>query len=209
MTSPALSPVNQPMVLADVLPGGRARDVALVIGSAAFVGLAAQLSFPLPFTPVPVTGQTFAVLLVGATLGCQRALPSMLLYLVAGVAGVPWFAEGGSGAAAPSFGYVVGFVLAAAVVGRLAVAGRGHTRSLVATCGLMVLGNALIYLAGVPWLAIALHVSLSEAVALGVTPFLLGDALKIAVATGLLPAAWWLVGERRTGTLNRRMSGAG
>lgn len=193
MSSPALLPVNQPMVLADVLPGGRVRDAALVLGSAAFVGLAAQLSFPLPFTPVPVTGQTFAVLLVGATLGWQRALPSMLLYLVAGVAGVPWFAEGASGAGSPSFGYVVGFVLAAAVVGRLAGAGGGHTRSPVATCGLMVLGNLLIYLVGVPWLAAALHVSQVKAVALGVTPFLLGDALKIAVATGLLPVAWRLV----------------
>ena len=193
MSIPALSPVNRPMVLADVLPGGRVRDAVLILGGAALVGLAAQLSFPLPFTPVPITGQTFAVLLVGATLGWQRALPSMLLYLVAGVAGVPWFAEGATGTAAPSFGYVVGFVLAAAVVGRLAGAGRGHTRSPVATCGLMVLGNALIYLVGVPWLAAALNVSLVQAIALGLTPFLLGDAVKVALAAGLLPAAWRLV----------------
>lgn len=193
MSNPALSSVNRPIVLADVLPGGRLRDAALVIGSAAFVGLAAQLSFHLPFTPVPVTGQTFAVLLVGASLGWQRALSSLLLYLVVGAAGVPWFADGASGVAAPSFGYVVGFVVAASVVGRLAGAGPGRTRTPVGTCGLMLLGNALIYLVGVPWLASSLQVSLSEAVGLGLTPFLLGDALKVALATGVLPAAWRLV----------------
>lgn len=193
MSSSAAAPVDRSVVLADVLPGGRVRDVALVFGGAAFVGLAAQLSFPLPSTPVLVTGQTFAVLLVGATLGWQRALPSMLLYLVVGAAGVPWFADGASGATTPTFGYVVGFVAAAAAVGRLAAAGRGRTRSAVGTVGLMLLGNLLIYLVGVPWLAIALEVSLAEAVALGLTPFLLGDALKVALAAGLLPAAWRLV----------------
>jgi biotin transport system substrate-specific component len=193
MSSSAAVPVNQSVVLADVLPGGRVRDAALVVGGAAFVGLTALLSFPLPFTPVPVTGQTFAVLLVGATLGWQRALPSMLLYLVVGAAGVPWFADGASGTTVPTFGYVVGFVVAAAAVGRFAAVGRGRTRSAVDTVGLMLLGNLLIYLVGVPWLAIALQVSLSEAVALGLTPFLLGDAFKVALAAGLLPAVWRLV----------------
>lgn len=169
------------------------RDAGLVVGGAAFVGLAAQFAFPLPFTPVPVTGQTFAVLLVGLSVGWQRALPSMLLYLVAGAAGVPWFAEGASGVAAPSFGYVVGFVVAAAVVGWLAARGSGRTRNPVRTCALMVLGNLVIYLVGVPWLAAALDVSLTKAVALGLTPFLLGDALKVALAAALLPATWRLV----------------
>lgn len=187
------------MILADVLPGGLTRDAALVVGAAAFVGLAAQAAFPLPFTPVPVTGQTFAVLLAGLALGWQRAVPSMLLYLVAGVAGVPWFAGGASGAVAPSFGYVVGFVLAAAVVGWLAAGDSQRTRSPLRTCALMLVGNALIYAVGVPWLAASLHVSLTEAVALGLTPFLLGDAVKVALAAALLPATWRFVDSSRQG----------
>ncbi len=193
MSSSSFASTARPVVLADVLPGGLARDAALVLGGAVFVGLTAQLSFPLPFTPVPVTGQTFAVLLVGLSLGWQRALPSMLLYLVAGAAGVPWFAEGARGVGFPTFGYVVGFVLAAAVVGWLAARGSDRTRNPVRTCALMVLGNLVIYLVGVPWLAAALDVSLTKAVALGVTPFLLGDALKVALAAAVLPATWRLV----------------
>jgi len=195
--SSAVSPASRPLVLADVVPGARGRDVGLVVGGAAFVGLAAQLSVPLPFTPVPITGQTFAVLLTGAALGWQRGLASMLLYLVAGVAGVPWFADGSSGATAPSFGYIVGFVLAAAVVGRLA--GAGADRTPVRTVGLMMLGNLLIYLVGVPWLAVALDVPLGQAVALGLTPFLLGDAVKIVLAAGVLPASWRLLDRNRSG----------
>ena len=191
MSSSALTPASRPVVLADVLPGARTRDAALVVGGAAFVGLAAQLSFPLPYTPVLVTGQTFAVLLAGAALGWQRGLASMLLYLLAGVAGVPWFADGSSGAAMPSFGYIVGFVVAAGVVGRLA--GTGADRTPFRTAGLMVLGNVVIYLVGVPWLAAALDVSLGQAVSLGIVPFLIGDLVKIVIAAGVLPAAWRLV----------------
>ena len=191
MSTSAVSPERRLFVLADALPGAAVRDVGLVVTGAALVGLSAQVYIPLPFTPVPVTGQTFAALLVGAALGWQRGLASMLLYLAAGVAGVPWFAEGSSGASAPSFGYIVGFVLAAAVVGRLASAGGDRTPLLAAA--LMVLGNLLIYLVGVPWLAIALGVPLDRAVALGLTPFLLGDAAKILLAAAVLPGAWRLV----------------
>jgi biotin transporter BioY len=186
----------RPGVLADVLPGSRVRDAALVLGGAAFVGVAARILVPLPFTPVPVTGQTFAVLLTGTALGWRRGLASMLVYLVAGVAGVPWFADGSSGWAAPSFGYVVGFLAAAVVVGRLADAGADRTP--LRTIALMALGNALIYLIGVPWLAAALHIGLGKAIALGLTPFLIGDAIKAALAAGLLPGAWRLVGGTRT-----------
>jgi len=194
---------GQPLVLADlVAAGSRAREVALVVAGAGLVGICAQVSVPLPFTPVPLTLQTFAVLLAGAALGWQRAVPSMLLYLVAGAAGVPWFAAGSSGTAAPSFGYIVGFVLAAAVVGRLA--GSGADRTPVRTFALMVLGSALIYLVGVPWLAVALDVGAAEAVALGLTPFLAGDAVKALLAAGLLPGAWRLVGDqRRSGPAGR------
>jgi biotin transport system substrate-specific component len=191
MSTSAVSPERRPLVLADALPDAAARDVVLVIAGAVFVGLSAQVYIPLPFTPVPITGQTFAVLLAGAALGWQRGLVSMLLYLVAGVAGVPWFAEGSNGAAAPTFGYIVGFVMAAAVVGRLACAGADRTP--LRAAALMALGNLVIYLVGVPWLAAALDVPLGQAVALGLTPFLVGDAVKVVVAAAVLPTAWSLL----------------
>lgn len=181
-----------PGVLADVFGRTAVRNVVLVITGAAFVGLAAQIIVPLPFTPVPLTGQTFAVLLTAASLGMWRAMASMGLYAVAGLAGVPWFAGGESaftgGALVVSFGYVLGFIAAAALVGRLAE--RGATRTALRTAGLMVLGNAVIYTIGALWLAAAIGVSVSAAISLGVTPFLLGDALKVALAAGLFPLAW-------------------
>ncbi|MFC4907328.1 biotin transporter BioY [Actinomadura gamaensis] len=182
-------------VLSDLLPGALARDAALVAGSAALVGVAAQISIPLPGTPVPVSGQTFAVLLAGAALGRTRAALGMLLYLAAGVAGVPWFAEHSSGMSMPSLGYVLGFVLAAAVVGRLAE--RGGDRTPLRTVATMTFGTVLIYLVGVPYLMASLHVGLDKALHLGVTPFLAGDVLKVLLAAGLLPVAWRLAGRRR------------
>lgn len=179
-----------PRVLGDVVPGGLARDVALVIGGAAFVGVAAQLSFHVPWTPVPYTGQTFAVLLAAGVLGSARGVLSMLLYLLAGLVGVPWFAGGTSGTGA-SFGYIVGFVVAAAVVG--ALADRGATRSTGRTAATMVLGNVVIYAVGVTWLKVSLGVTWGTALSLGLTPFLIGDALKVIIAAGLFPATWRLV----------------
>ncbi|MFI9646104.1 biotin transporter BioY [Streptomyces sp. NPDC052040] len=178
-------------VLADLLPASRVRDVALVVGGAALTGLAAQLSVPVPGSPVPVTGQTFAALLVGTSLGARRGFLSLALYALAGVAGVPWFAGGGSGAGAPSFGYVLGMLLASALVG--ALARRGADRSVLRTAGAMLLGEAVIYAVGVPYLALSTGMSATAAIAAGLTPFLIGDALKAALAMGLLPTAWKLV----------------
>jgi biotin transport system substrate-specific component len=183
----------RPGVLADLLPGAMLRDVLLVIGAAALTGLAAQVSIPLLFTPVPITLQTFTVLLAGAALGPLRGGASMLLYLIAGVAGAPWFSEGQSGMAFPSFGYIVGFVVAAIIVGTLAR--RGADRSPAGAAALMVIGNLVIYAIGVPWLMTAIGSDLGTAVELGATPFLVGDALKIALAAGLLPVAWRLAGD--------------
>lgn len=178
-----------PRVLADVLPRTWVRDIILVVGAAAFVGLAAQISIPLGFTPVPLTGQTFAVLLAGAALGTIRGVLSMLLYGVAGMAGVPWFADGASGFAMPSFGYILGFIAAAGLVGFLAE--RGWTRTAVDTALAMVLGNVTIYVLGVIWLKFALPgTTWAGAVALGMSPFLIGDAIKIALAAGLFPLVW-------------------
>lgn len=186
-------------VLADVLPAStaaraRVRDAALVLGGAALTGVAAQLAVPVPGSPVPVTGQTFAALLVGAGLGARRALASLGLYAAAGVAGMPWFAEGGSGAAMPSFGYILGMLLAAVVVG--ALARRGGDRGVLRTAGTMAVGTAVIYAVGVPYLALATGMSLGQAAAAGLVPFLIGDALKAALAMGALPAAWRLVGRK-------------
>ena len=180
--------VAQPRVIADVVPRTFLRQLLLVVGGAAFVGLAAQISIPLPFTPVPVTGQTFAVLLAGAALGSMRGVLSMLLYAVAGGLGMPWFAGGASGFGAPSMGYVVGFVLAAFVVGRLAE--RGFTRTPARTAVAMVVGNLVIYAVGLVWLKYALGTDWVKTASLGLTPFLIGDALKVALAAGLFPLTW-------------------
>ncbi|MEU0520045.1 biotin transporter BioY [Streptosporangium sp. NPDC006007] len=185
------SSMVRPAVLSDLIPASRVRDVALVVGGAALTGLAAQLSFPVPGSPVPVTGQTFAVVLVGAALGMNRAALSMALYMLVGVAGVPWFADGASGFAGASFGYVLGFIAAAALVGRLAE--RGGDRTVPRTVGTMVLGNLVIYAFGLPVLIAVTGMDLSRAFAVGAGNFLLGDALKIAIAAGLLPAAWKLL----------------
>ncbi|MES9543485.1 biotin transporter BioY [Spirillospora sp. NPDC049024] len=186
---------RRPAVLGDLLPGSLARDAALVIGAAALVGVAAQIAVPLPGTPVPVTGQTFAVLLAGAALGFGRAGLGMLVYLLAGMAGVPWFTDGTSGAGFPTLGYVIGFVAAGAAVGRLAQLGGDRTP--LRTIGTMLVGTAIMYAAGVPYLMAALHVDLAKALDLGVVPFLAGDALKVLLAAGLLPAAWKITGADR------------
>ncbi len=185
--------VARPRVLADLLPGDLVRDLALIAGAAALTGIAAQVAAPLPFTPVPLSLQTLTVLLAGAALGPIRGGAAMGLYLVAGTLGVPWFSEQRSGWEFASFGYIVGFVVAAVVVG--AFARRGADRSVVGTAGLMVLGNLLIYAVGVPWLAFSVGADLPAALGMGATPFLLGDGLKIVIAAGLLPAVWRLAGD--------------
>ncbi|MFE0705325.1 biotin transporter BioY [Streptomyces sp. NPDC058872] len=181
-------------VLADLLPASRAREIALVVGGAALTGIAAQIALPVPGSPVPVSGQTFAALLVGTALGARRGFLSLALYAVAGAAGVPWFAQAGSGYGMPSFGYILGMLLASTVVG--ALARRGADRSVLRTAGAMVLGSAIIYAVGVPYLALATGMTFGQAVSVGLVPFLIGDALKAALAMGALPAAWKLV-ERK------------
>ncbi|MCX4551090.1 MULTISPECIES: biotin transporter BioY [unclassified Streptomyces] len=181
-------------VLADLLPATRTRDIALVLGGAALTGIAAQIAVPIPGSPVPVTGQTFAALLVGASLGARRGFLSLALYALVGMAGMPWFANGTSGPGGASFGYVLGMLLASSVVG--ALARRGGDRSVLRTAGTMVLGSAIIYAVGVPYLALTTGLSASAAIAAGLVPFLIGDALKAALAMGALPSAWKLAGRR-------------
>jgi biotin transport system substrate-specific component len=195
----ALDPRGERRVLADLIPafrGRAAREAALVLGGAGLTGLAAQISIPVHGSPVPVTGQTFGVLLVGAALGARRGAASMALYLLAGLLGVPWFAGGSAGSVhLATLGYLVGFILAGALVGRLAE--RGADRSPWRTAVTMVAGNLVIYACGVPYLALSAHLSAASALHYGLTVFLLGDALKILLAAGLLPGAWKLVGRDR------------
>lgn len=190
MSTAAATSARPGEVLADRLPAFRVRDIALVVGGAALTGLAAQIAVPVPGSPVPVTGQTFAALLVGTTLGAGRGAASLALYALAGLTGVPWFANGTSGVGV-SFGYILGMILATAAVG--ALARRGGDRSTLRMAGTMLVGEAIIYAVGVPYLAATAHISLSAAVAVGFTPFLLGDAIKAVLAMGLLPTAWKLL----------------
>ncbi len=190
MSDAAVLRRRPPLVLADLLPGALARDTLLVVGAAGFIGLLAQISIHLPFTPVPITGQTLGVLLAGAALGWRRAGAALLLYMVAGLAGVPWFAGHSSGYASASFGYVIGFLAAAILCGYLAE--RGADRSVLRSVPAMIAAEVVIYAFGLTWLAIDLHLGASATIAEGLTPFLAGDAIKAALAAGLLPAAWWL-----------------
>ncbi len=157
----------------------------LVAGGAGLVGALAQISIPLHFTPVPITGQTLGVLLAGTALGWRRAAASMALYAIAGLAGVPWFAHHASGYVGASFGYIVGFVFAATACGYLA--GRGADRSVLRALPAMLVGEVIIYAFGLTWLALDLHLGAAATLTDGFTPFLAGDAIKAVIAAGLLP----------------------
>jgi len=175
----------------------RARNIALVVIGALFIYLTARIAFPVPGSPVPVTGQTFGVLLVGGALGFRRGIAAVGLYVAIGLIGLPFFAEGKGGVQVilgATGGYIVGFILAGGVVGRLAEL--GWDRRLVGAVAAMANGNVVIYLVGVPWLMAVTGYDLATAIAKGVTPFLIGDLIKLALAAAAFPLAWWLVGRR-------------
>lgn len=172
---------------------GWLRDLLLIVLGALLVAALAQVAIPLPFTPVPITGQTFAVLLVGAALGSKRGLVSLSLYSLMGLSGLPVFAGGASGIAyslGPTLGYLIGFIAAAYVIGLLAE--RGLERSVRTSLVLFLVGTLVIYVFGAGWLAV--QFGLEKALTLGVLPFILGDAIKLVLAALALPAAWKLVG---------------
>ncbi|MBI3174285.1 MAG: biotin transporter BioY [Chloroflexi bacterium] len=169
------------------------RDLSLVALGAALVALLAQVRIPLPFTPVPLTGQTFGVLLVAAALGSKRGAASMALYIALGAFGLPIFAGGAAGLSymtGATLGYLIGFVLAAYVVGWLAE--RGLERSVRTSLLPFLVGTLIIYVCGVAWLTVLLG-SLTKALAAGLVPFLIGDAIKLVAAALALPAAWKFV----------------
>ena len=168
------------------------RDLLLITISALFVAALAQVKIPLPFTPVPLTGQTFAVLLVGAALGSKRGATSLALYTAMGALGLPFFAGGASGLAymfGPTLGYLAGFVVAAYVIGLLAE--RGLERSLRTSLFPFLAGTLVIYIFGASWLAVLF--GFEKVLILGVLPFLIGDVIKMIFAALVLPAAWKLV----------------
>lgn len=167
----------------------------LVLTGTALVAVLNQIAIPLPFTPVPITLGTFGALVVGAGLGPARATASLGLYLVAGTLGVGWFADGASGWQFASFGYVIGFLAAGVAAG--ALARRGADRNVSGTIGVMLAGAGIVYLCGVPWLAVFLQVDVATALELGVVPFLIGDAIKAVFAALLLPGAWALIARLR------------
>ena len=173
----------------------RLRHVALIVAGALFVILCARIV--IPTTPVPFTGQTFGVLVVGGALGFRRGLAALLLYVAIGAIGVPVYAQDKAGIAiiqGATGGYLVGFVVAAAVVGRLAEL--GWDRRIGGSLAAMAIGTAIIYAIGVPWLKVAAGMSWTDAVAGGMTKFLIWDAAKLAVAAGIFPLSWWLIGRR-------------
>lgn len=191
------APLAGRATLADLLPQSRVRTVALVVGFALLTAAAAQITIALPWTPVPLTGTTFAVLLAGATLGWRAGGASQLLYVVLGAVGLPFYQGGESGwtyASGATGGYLVGFVIAAALVGYLAE--RGQDRSLATSISAMLAGTAVVYLFGVIWLGHVIQADAVTALEKGMLPFVIGDGLKLLAAGALLPLAWRLAPRR-------------
>lgn len=171
------------------------RDLVLIFCGSMLVSLLAQLAIPLPFTVVPITGQTLGVLLVGATLGSKRGAISMSLYLLEGMAGLPVFAGGTGGPGVlvgPTGGYLVGFVASAFITGLLAE--RGLDRNWKTSLPAFIAGQAVIFAIGLPWLA--QYVGASQVWVAGFWPFLPGALIKSILAGMILPTAWKWVGRR-------------
>jgi biotin transport system substrate-specific component len=190
------------ITVADVFrPGEKIRafiyDLALIVGGSLLIAASAQIKVWLPFSPVPVTGQTFAVLLTGTVLGCRRGVLCIVLYLVQGLAGLPVFAAGVAAGPAvlfgPTGGYLAGFIPAAAVTGLLAE--KGWDRKFATTIAAMSFGNLSIYAFGIAWLCILTGVN-KDTLTIGLYPFIVGDIFKIVLASVLLPTVWKIVKKR-------------
>lgn len=191
-----------PIVLSDliVLPRAlnraRVRDAVLVLSAALFTALCAQVSIGLGFTPVPLTGQTFAVLSVGGILGTRRAMASQALYWALGAVGLPFYSAAAGGwkaATGSTFGYFIGFVIAAGVVGWFA--DRRDDRNYISSLSAMFMASGIIYAFGALWLSHSLNIPLysdkgGSALDYGVTPFLVGDVVKMALAAAIAPIGW-------------------
>jgi biotin transport system substrate-specific component len=175
----------------------RARDVVLVVTGALFIYLTSLIVIHIPGNPIPITGQTFGVLLVGGALGLRRGFAAVGLYVLLGVIGLPFFAESKGGIAViwgASGGYLVGFVVAGAVVGRLAEL--GWDRRIGGALGAMLVGSVVIYAIALPWLKVVTGMTWQATVETGLLPFVVGDTFKAILAAVLFPVAWWVVGRR-------------
>jgi biotin transport system substrate-specific component len=175
----------------------RLRNALLVVIGALLIYLGARISIPIPGSPVPVTGQTYGVLLVSGALGMRRGIASVGLYILLGLIGLPFFAEGKGGTAVilgARGGYIIGFLVAAAVVGRLAEL--GWDRRLAGAVAAMAIGNVIIYAIGIPWLMVTMMYDVQTALAKGLAPFIVGDVVKLLLAGATFPVAWALVGRR-------------
>jgi biotin transport system substrate-specific component len=183
---------------------GWLRETLLILAGVLMLAGLAQVEIILPFTPVPITGQTFGVLLIGAAYGSKRGAAAMIAYIVAGGLGLPFFSGGGSGLrilTGATAGYLAGFVIAAYVIGLLSE--RGLERSVRTSLVPFLVGTLIIYVFGVAWLA-TLVGGPAKAVTLGVVPFLVGDGIKLVAASLVLPAAWSLVGTPAAETTARQ-----
>ncbi len=174
-----------------------ARSLGLVLAFSLLTGLAAQVAIPLPFAPVPITGQTFAVLLTGALLGSRLGALAMIAYLIEGASGLPFFSAGRGGMFhllyTPSTGYLLAYPVAAFVVGLLAE--RKWDRRFVWAAAAMFTGSAIIFFGG--WLGLLRFMSAGQAFLSGVAPFIPGDIIKVALAAAALPSGWAIL--QRTG----------
>jgi biotin transport system substrate-specific component len=180
-----------------VVPRTVVNDFAQIASGAVLTAYAAQLVIPM--WPVPVTAQTFAVLLVGSVLGATRGAISLITYFSLGAVGLPVFSAATSLSFGPTFGYLLGFVAAASVVGWLSE--RGWHKSVSGVIGSFAIANAVIYLFGLPWLAFALGNlgvanDITAVATAGLVPFIAGDVLKMILAAALLPLAWKFLGKK-------------
>lgn len=183
------------------VPRTAVNTIILMVGFALLTALAAQIRFHIPGTPVPVTGQTFAVLLAGAALGSRAGAGSQLIYWLMGAVGLPVFAQANGGweaATGATFGYLFGFIVAAWLVGALAE--RGKDRSVRSAVPAFLAGNLVIYAFGVPWLMYSVSTidTIGAALTAGFMPFIAFDVIKIVLAGLALPAAWKLTGRHTT-----------
>jgi biotin transport system substrate-specific component len=190
VSAPAMTTRGTPFVLADALPGARLRDAALVVAGAALTALAAQVAIDVPPSPVPITGQTFAVVVAGSALGARRGMASQLLYVLLGLL-LPVYAEGASGSDViwgATGGYLVGFVVAAGAIGWAAE--HGADRRPLSAFAMFAAGQAIVFGIGVPWLKVATGLEWSASVHEGFTIFIVGGLVKAVAAGAITPAAW-------------------
>jgi biotin transport system substrate-specific component len=198
MTTLSISPTRSTLV-DRVFARSLATDAVAIAAGAALVSIAAQITVPL--YPVPITGQTLAVLLVGASLGALRGALSLVLYAVLGIVGLPVFADASHGISqvlSPSGGYIVGFIFAAALTGWLAQ--RAWDHRIVGGIVSFAAGTVVTFAFGLPWLAVTLHLDLAQTLAAGLYPFLIGGVIKALLAAGIIRLAWFGIDRSASST---------